>query len=109
MARENIIGVRLTDEEYINLKLKAEASHKSVSQYIRELIILSKVKPVRNKNYYKVLYELNKIGNNINQIAKSLNKIAKSGECIKNEEYERLLIELYEINENMKKILKECK
>lgn len=105
--RKNIVCVRLTDEEYVNLQMKAKASNKKVSEYIRELIAMSKVK-VSNKDYVKMMAEVNKIGNNLNQIARNLNIACKKDELSK-QDYEMLLAQLYSIDKQLKEILNECK
>ena len=93
--------VRLYDEEMNILEHKANAAGKSKSDYIRDFILFSEVKirPIwQDANFKHLIYELNRIGNNINQLAYNSNLTKSTGrEEIQGlkEQYEALL-SLYE-------------
>jgi len=76
------INVRLFGEEWNILETKAKLADKSKSDFIRDLIVLSEVKGktiLKDENFRKMLYELNRIGNNINQIAYNSNLKKSTG------------------------------
>ena len=76
------INVRLFGEEWDILEMKAKLAGKTKSEFIRDLIVLSEVKErtiLKDKNFRKMLYELNRIGNNINQIAYNSNLKKSTG------------------------------
>ena len=97
--RNNRFELRLFDEEVEILENKAKIQGLSKTEYIREIILYSEIKEnkrniLSNENFKKLLYEINRIGNNINQIAYNSNLIKSTGrEEIKNlkEQYENLL------------------
>lgn len=97
--RNNRFEIRLFDEEVEILENKAKIQGLSKTEYIREIILYSEIKEnkrniLSNENFKKLLYEINRIGNNINQIAYNSNLIKSTGrEEIKNlkEQYENLL------------------
>ncbi len=69
--RTKRIYFRVSDEEYIYIKNKANEFESSMSEFIR--------KSINNKKLYKIygleqlVYELRKIGNNLNQITYKVN------------------------------------
>lgn len=73
--RTRSIKVRLTPSELDKLEeLAQENSAKNLSDFIRQVIFTGKFKTtIQAQNYERLLYEVNKIGNNINQIAKLCN------------------------------------
>ena len=97
--RNNRFEIRLFDEEVEILENKAKIQGLSKTEYIREIILYSEIKDTKrnilsDENFKKLLYEINRIGNNINQIAYNSNLIKSTGrEEIKNlkEQYENLL------------------
>ena len=97
--RNNRFEIRLFDEEVEILENKAKIQGLSKTEYIREIILYSEIKEnkrniLSDENFKKLLYEINRIGNNINQIAYNSNLIKSTGrEEIKNlkEQYENLL------------------
>jgi len=107
MAKDRMLRIRLTDELYNMLSFKAEASNKTMSEYIRELINNSEVKS-SNKNYGALLGAINKIGNNVNQIAHNLN-IANNANKLDEVDYDNILTSLLLIEQNLKSILYEYK
>jgi len=69
------IKVNIPEEDYLKIKEKAEAAGYKISGYLKTMLIqnnllTAKKKKIVDKN---LLYELNKVGNNINQIARYLN------------------------------------
>lgn len=77
--RNKVSAIRFSDEEYELLKEKASKSNMTISEYVRYLTL--KIKPPKKKRSLKdckqyniLIYEINKIGNNINQIARYCNK-----------------------------------
>lgn len=82
--RNNRFELRLFDEEVEILEDKAKAQGLSKTEYIREIILYSEVKESKRNilsdaNFMKLLYEINRIGNNINQIAYNSNLIKSTG------------------------------
>lgn len=76
------INIRLFEEEWNILEYKAELAEKNKSDFIRDLILLSGVETksvLTDKNFQKLLYEINRIGNNINQIAYNANLKKSTG------------------------------
>ena len=75
--RDTAILVRLSQKEKSFLKKQADLCGLKMEPYIRRLIAGKEVKPRPPEEYYKILKELNYIGNNINQIAawQTLNRI----------------------------------
>jgi len=76
--RNNRFEIRLFDEEVEILENKAKAQGLSKTEYIREIILYSEVKESKrnilsDERFMKLLYEINRIGNNINQIAYNSN------------------------------------
>lgn len=82
--RNNRFGVRLFDEEVAILENKAKEQGLSKTEYIREIILYSEIKENNRKvlsdeKFTKLLYEINRIGNNINQIAYNSNLVKSTG------------------------------
>lgn len=77
--RKNRLTIRLSDEELEVMKLKCEELSLSQSEYFRQIILFGQI--VESKKLDKIeidkiqnlMYELNRIGNNINQIAFKVN------------------------------------
>jgi hypothetical protein len=67
------VTVRLSNKEHDHLKKQANLYGLKMEPYIRKLIAGKEVKPRPPEEYYKILTELNHIGNNINQIARVAN------------------------------------
>ena len=61
--------VRLTAEEYTQLKALSEKTGMSMESVIRQLIMGVRLRPRPTDEYAAILRELSAIGNNINQIA----------------------------------------
>ena len=97
MAKEKRVTIRLTQEEYEKLKEKANTLGITTSAYIRK--ILGNREKVLTKCDKELLYELNRIGNNLNQIAKHCN-INKSVDKL-------VLQELVAIEQQLQKLLEQ--
>lgn len=72
------VSFRLPDDELKYIDKVAEKSGKTRSECIRQLLLSTKEKEVlESKEHYQLnkelIYEINKIGNNINQIVKDYN------------------------------------
>lgn len=100
-GRNRTLKIRLFPEEEEILERKVKLAGKNKSDYIRDLILFSEVKsrPIwQDSNFKQLLYETNRIGNNINQIAYNSNLKKSTGReeiyALK-EQYEALL-SLYE-------------
>lgn len=100
-GRSKAVYVRLYAEEWDILERKAKIVGKSKSDFLRDIILLGEVreKPVwQDENFKRLLYEINRIGNNINQIAYNSNLKKSTGReeiYSLREQYESLL-SLYE-------------
>jgi len=105
--KDKVVRVRLTNSLYAKLCLEAEATGLTNSEYMRQLIAQNKVTP-NNKNYAKIISEINRIGNNLNQLTKTINSLKKDN-LIDKEVLEITQIELAIINDKLKKILNKCK
>jgi hypothetical protein len=70
MSRRSVeIKVRLTRKEAEVLNKRVEKSHLSREAYLRHLIAGSIPKDAPTPDYYAMMKELYRIGNNLNQIA----------------------------------------
>lgn len=72
LLRKRYFHLHLLDEEFDILNMKASTAGMSKSQYLRNMILYGaahKRSLLTQEESEKVLYELNRIGNNINQIA----------------------------------------
>ena len=72
MAKDKRVTIRFTDDEYNQLKTKADELGISLSTYIRKKTLGNRGK-ISSKCDKELLYEINRIGNNLNQIAKHCN------------------------------------
>lgn len=89
------IKVYFSEVDYMNILVFSQAKNISMAEFIRQKInvkidnpIQPKIKLVYRNTDPRLLYELNKIGNNLNQIAKKLNS--------KNEFETRAIFEIYQ-------------
>lgn len=71
--RPKQIVIRLSEQEFEDLKIKVEQSGKTQQQYIIEA--LTKKRVVNTDGLKEVARELKRQGNNLNQIAKRLNQM----------------------------------
>lgn len=71
--RERRLTVRLSEDEYLKVKEKAEAEGVTMADVVRRAVL--RLKPRRIPEECRRLRgELGRIGNNINQIARRVNK-----------------------------------
>lgn len=80
--RDKQVLIRLSEEELKILDSKAKILDKSKSDFVRDIVLFgeAKSKPIwSNENFKKLLYEINRIGNNINQIAYNSNLKKSTG------------------------------
>lgn len=74
MRKRNIrIQVRLNDIEYAKLLDDIAVSKANISDYIRKLILGKEIKEKPDREFYKIMKQLSKIGVNLNQIAHKAN------------------------------------
>ena len=75
MPKKDIaITIRLSKLQLDNLKSEAKKYNIGVSEYIRRASIKGYYKNILNDSFYSdILYQINKIGNNLNQIAYKVN------------------------------------
>lgn len=69
-------GLWLNDTELETLNAKSQELGMSKSEYIRNIIMFGSTREITNfskEDTRKIIYELNRIGNNINQIAYRVN------------------------------------
>lgn len=71
--KDKTIKVRMSEELFNLLTLKAKAINKNNSEFIREAIQETEVKQSNEKDKSKLIASLNQIGNNLNQMQKAIN------------------------------------
>lgn len=107
--KSKVISFRLTEEQYKPYDELLKKSNKSSSEFFRELflskeqninIIFNERKPVE---YYRLLREINKIGNNLNQIARHFNSARKIN-LIKDDLFKSGINQLITINTILKNL-----
>ena len=103
--KDKIITIRLSDELYNMLQIKAIASNMNTSDYIRTSINESDIKVDNRKDIGKLIGSINKVGNNINQIAHNLN-IANNSNKLDDINYNNILDKLTIIEYQLKEVLK---
>ena len=98
MRKRNIrIQVRLNDIEYAKLLDDVAVSKANISDYIRKLILGKEIKEKPDREFYKIMKQLSKIGVNLNQIAhkaNSTNNIDKDFYKIEAEEWHKFAREV---------------
>jgi hypothetical protein len=105
------LRIRLDDELDTLLSSKANQANLTKSDYIRSLIIDSKIdcKKSKKDDYFSsLIIHFSKIGNNLNQLTRALN-IANKKDELNNYDFELLLDELAMINNQLNEIKKELK
>lgn len=73
MNRDSFIKIRVTKEEMSAIKQRAEAANMSISSFLRELALNSKIILYDTENIYRFNQLMRSIGTNINQIAMVVN------------------------------------
>ncbi len=98
MERTKRVTIRFTQNEYNELKEKATQFDMTLSDYIRTTLLSKREKVRPSKCDKRLLYEINRIGNNLNQIAKHCNTIGTIDKFA--------LKELVDIEKKLNEILK---
>lgn len=105
--RKRSFHVTLFDEEFEILEKKAQSFGMNKTEYIRDMIIRGEVSSdrkaslVSDEKYKALLYEINRIGNNVNQIAYNSNLKKSTG----SEEIAKLRNSYFELFELLKRQL----
>ena len=84
--------LRFSDDEFTKIQATLNEHNLTFSEFARSAILKKKIKTNLTKD---LLYEVNKVGNNLNQIAKKVNQ---------DTDRKNLLIQLIEIQNQLKKI-----
>ncbi len=92
-------AIRFTSNEFSKIEKELSRLNISFSEYARSILLK---KRIRNKSKLKkeLIYEINKIGNNLNQIARHTNE-KKTIDL-------NVLKQIIEIQKNMEKLLNDC-
>jgi len=96
MAKEIRKTIRFSNEEYSKIEELMSEHKLTFAEFARGAILRKKIKTNLTKD---LLFEINRVGNNLNQIAKKVN----SGSDRKN-----LLIELIQIRKELEAIKNVC-
>ena len=64
---------RLNDEEYEKVLIKISKSGLSKQEYILSCILNKRISEKLDLDFYKLINEINHVGNNLNQISRILN------------------------------------
>ena len=97
-ARQHQFLVRLNEKEYQDLQKSISRTGLSREAYIRKLICGYIPKEQPDPDYFKMMRELNSIGNNLNQIAKIANATGTINEDYYREQIRKLDEEILKIN-----------
>lgn len=73
-SKSRVFHFRLTEEEADKFEQQITESGYNASSFFREVILKNKTQIVQKEDAIKVIYHLNKMGNNLNQIAHGINK-----------------------------------
>ena len=73
--RQHKIEVRLNDEEYFKLEDTISKMETNRSEYLRKLIVGTRIKEKPPDEFYKYMKEFSLMGSNLNQIAERINNI----------------------------------
>lgn len=71
--REHRMTVRLNRDEYTKVLSKIERSGLSKQEYILSSLLNKKINEKLDLDFYKLINEINHVGNNLNQISRVLN------------------------------------
>lgn len=71
--RNHRMTCRLNDEEYEKVLIKISKSGLSKQEYILSCILNKRISEKLDLDFYKLINEINHVGNNLNQISKILN------------------------------------
>ena len=105
---DKVLTLKVDDEILTKIDFIAKETGKKRSEIIRDLITKKDIKITTNnstkRDDKKLLYELNKIGNNINQIAYILN-VANNQDFLDDVDYKNILEQLQLLNIQLKQTL----
>lgn len=83
--------LRFSEDEFVMIQQKLDLANITFSDFARSAILKKKIKlPIEKE----LIYELNKIGNNLNQIARAVNKNEKISVLTELVEIEKALKDL---------------
>lgn len=71
--RNHRMTCRLNDDEYERVLIKISTSGLSKQEYILSSLLNKKINEKLDLDFYKLINEINHVGNNLNQISKVLN------------------------------------
>mgnify|MGYP001152210059 CR=1 FL=1 len=97
-TRQHKIEVRLNDEEYFKLIDTISLMKTNKSEYLRKLIVGTRIKEKPPDEFYKYMKEFSLMGSNLNQIAEKINIITK------NEDWEYEDIEAKDFIKQLKRL-----
>jgi len=80
-----MVSCKFSSDDFARIEQLAKQNNISVSEYIRQSVSNSKVKPNNAKIIGQVLTSQNRIGNNINQLAKKVNISYISGKITRSD------------------------
>jgi hypothetical protein len=109
MAREKGLLVRLSNTEHEQILKKAEQFNVSASQFFRRLGMEKELPTAEeSENFLRIIYLLERSGNNLNQIATHLNASRKRGTAATSTQKEILIaaLEARDLHSNLKKLVK---
>ncbi len=108
MAKERGLLVRLTNQEHAEILKKAEQFNVSASQFFCRLGMEKELPtPEESENFLRIIYLLERSGNNLNQIAIHLNASRKRGTAANLTEKEILIaaLEAKNLHSKLKKLV----
>lgn len=97
-TRQHKIEVRLNDEEYFKLIDTISLMKTNKSEYLRKLIVGTRIKEKPPDEFYKYMKEFSLMGSNLNQIAEKINIITQ------NEDWEYEDIEAKDFIKQLKRL-----
>lgn len=105
MSKRNTVTIRLSDELFAELLIKAQSLNMTVSDYVRGTICNTELNYRTNeKDFGYLIGAINRVGNNINQIAHNLN-IARNEQSLDQVDYEDIMNQLIIINSEIKSLM----
>ncbi|MDD3596177.1 plasmid mobilization relaxosome protein MobC [Sulfuricurvum sp.] len=105
MSKRNTVTIRLSDELFAELLIKAQSLNMTVSDYVRGTICNTELNYRTNeKDFGYLIGSINRVGNNINQIAHNLN-IARNEQSLDQVDYEDIMNQLIIINSEIKSLM----
>ena len=90
MSRPYFVGVRLDTKEYEKLKENAKKADRPLATYIRETSLGKTLHEKPPEDFYKILWNRDKIGTNLNQITAKVNTY----EFLNEKALKRVIVEL---------------